>query len=76
MLGSSAARQAAAEGDRSLAMGLDRVIAEMIGDVWSGADADRVLSEWEENVTQRLLLAADKLDGIELEDLVNGGFRG
>lgn len=33
---------------------------------WSGADAERFLSEWQELVTNRLLLAASSLERIDL----------
>ncbi len=75
-LGSSAAMRVAAEGVRSLAILLARVVAELVGDAWSGVDAERVHVEWDLNVTRLLLLAADKLDGIQLEDVLSGDFNG
>ncbi len=74
--GSSAAMRVAAEGVRSLAILLGRIVAEFVGDTWSGADADRIRAAWDLDVTRPLLLAADKLDGVQLENVLGGGFHG
>jgi len=68
--------EVAAEAVRSVALGLERIVADLIGDAWSGADADRALVEWQQGVTQRLLLAAEKLDGVGFDDLVEGRIPG
>ncbi len=42
---------------------------------WTGADAERFEREWTDLVTNRLLTAANKLDGVTFTELI-GGFDG
>jgi len=61
---------AAAAQIRSIALGLDFAVREIdLPRGWTGEDADRFLLDWHELVHQRLVAAANKLDGISFEEL-------
>lgn len=60
----TAAMRVAATELRTVAIVLARLVAELTGPAWSGADADRMHERWDEDVTRRLLAAADRLDTV------------
>ncbi len=73
ILGSTSAMRAAAEEVLVLAQVLSRTLSELVGTGWAGADAIRLHSEWEHDVTRRLVLAAGELDGGGLGPFSAGG---
>jgi hypothetical protein len=67
--------QAAAE-VRGIAASMTHAISELdLPSNWSGRDADRFQRDWQDLVNSRLIVAANKLDGISFEEIL-GGFDG
>lgn len=67
--------QAAAD-VRNYAASMTRAINELdLPSTWSGRDSDRFQREWQDLVHSRLMVAANKLDGISFEEIL-GDFSG
>ena len=70
MLLSNGEMEAAAAQIRGISLGLDLAVRELdLPQGWTGDDAERFLLDWHELVHQRLVAAANKLDGISFEEL-------
>ena len=70
---SNSAMQGAAQEIRQIAAAMTRAAQELEHPAtWSGRDADAFQRDWNDLVYQRLMTAADKLDGIDFQDLTEG----
>jgi len=70
MLLSNGAMSAASGQVREIANGMTAMMNDLgTPQGWSGADADRFQRDWNDLVHNRLMAAANKLDGISFEEI-------